>query len=142
LLVDAHNADGLHELMTEDQTYMISPEEKDEFVHDFAFMQKFCAEPSEFDELKINEQFPLLDELNDLLYSFKDMFTAPFASKQLKVDPFKIDLTPGVRLKKQYARRVSPQIQQKIDAEVDKLLDLGIIRKSSSSVCFPVVIVW
>jgi putative transposase len=127
--------------MTEDQSYMDSPEEQAEFIHDLAFMNTFCAETSEFDQIQINSDFPELEDLQALLRSFKEMFTAPFASKHLKVAPFEIDLIPGCKLKREYARRVSPQIQLKVDSEISKLLELGIIRKSSSSVCFPIVVV-
>jgi transposase InsO family protein len=88
----------------------------------------------------IDQEFPMRKEFQAMLESFKRLFTDPFTSRHLLVDPFKIELVPDARLKRAYPRRVAPPIQQKVDEEVTRLLDLGIIRPSNSRVCFPIVV--
>ena len=51
-----------------------------------------------------------------------------------------MDLAPNAKLKKQYARNVSPAVQAELDAEIDRLLKEGIIRPSLAPFASPVVV--
>jgi hypothetical protein len=139
LLSEAHKVETLAKTLAEDQNIMASPEELGEEVIDLAYVAKLCTEVSDL-HFSIDPKFPLKTELEDMLKGFDSLFTSPFTSRHLEVDPFKIELVKGAKLKRAYPRRVSPEIQNKVDAEVTRLLDLGIIRRSDSRVCFPIVV--
>jgi hypothetical protein len=91
-------------------------------------------------EFNIDENFPLKNGLIQMLGLFSDMFSAPFASIHLQVKPFEIKLRENSNLPKAYPRKAAPLIQEQVDKEVNKLLELGIIRRSSSHVCSPIVV--
>jgi hypothetical protein len=119
--------------------YEVAPEELLEEVCDLNLMSTSCESVEQL-TFRIDERFPRKDELLEILHEFEFLFNVSITSRFLKVEPFRIDLMPGAKLKRNYARRLSPKIQAKVEAEIEKLLSLGIIRPSQSSVCFPIVV--
>ena len=75
-----------------------------------------------------------------MLESFNDLFTAPFSEQHLDVKPFKIDLVEGAQLRRAYPRSLATEIQKKVDEEIARLVELGIVRKSNSFMCSPIVV--
>ena len=116
-----------------------APEEVGEDIRDLQTLFQFIAEPH-VPQYEVHSDFPLKVQHLELLEKFDHLFTTPFASQSLKVPPFKIELKEGFILRRAYPRRVSPEVQKQVDEELTKLLELGIIQKSSSSICSPIVI--
>ena len=139
LLTEIHNCTDLDDLLQLERISMESPEEQKEEIFDLAYLGSMFEDIPNL-EFNIDKNFPAADELIQMLKQFTDMFTSAFASKHLQVSPFEIKLREDANLLKAYPRRVAPHIQEKVDKEVQKLLDLGIIRPSSSHVCFPIVV--
>jgi len=81
---------------------------------------------------EIEETFPLREQYVKLLESFNDLFTSPFSEQHLDVKPFKNDQVEGAQLRRAYPKRLTPGIQQKIDEEIARLVELGKVRKSNS----------
>jgi hypothetical protein len=126
--------------MAENQETKESPEEEKEEIIDFESMINSFTDFSVIPIFEIDETFPLREQYVKLLESFNDLFTSPFSEQHLDVKPFKIDLVEGAQLRRAYPRRLTPAIQQKVDEEIARLVELGIVRKSNSFMCSPIVV--
>ncbi|CAB1118926.1 unnamed protein product [Ectocarpus sp. CCAP 1310/34] len=83
-----------------------------------------------------------IDSLADVLVEHADRFSAHKTDLgHCTALPFRIDLKPGTRPVKQRPYRRSPVINRKIKIEIDRLVSVGILRKSTSNWASPLVAV-
>lgn len=84
---------------------------------------------------------PAVDEkFIEVLNSRKEAFM-PHFSESLDLPAFKIELIPDISLPRKGPRRMSPSDNAKTEGHVQELLELGVIRASSSPVSSPTVLV-
>ena len=140
LLMEAEKQSLTVQLMTENQETKESPEEEKEEIIDLESMINSFTDFSVIPVFEIDENFPLREQYEKLLEKFNDLFTSPFSDQHLDVKPFKIDLVEGAQLRRAYPRSLTPVIQKKVDEEIARLVELGIVRKSNSFMCSPIVV--
>lgn len=92
-------------------------------------------------ELDINPSFPKLDALQSILLKHRVLFS-PLDSVGLQVPPMEITLKPGVIPRPLPCRYISPRLLEQVKIELDKLIDMGIlVRTKSTLMASPLVIV-
>jgi RNase H-like domain found in reverse transcriptase/Reverse transcriptase (RNA-dependent DNA polymerase)/Integrase zinc binding domain len=93
----------------------------------FSTIQSMQAEQSNdpLDQIKINPEFPQLQELQDLIKKYSHLFS-PFDGVGMKVPPVSFELKPGARLTCQPVRYVNPKMMPKLESELNRLEREGI----------------
>jgi len=79
-------------------------------------------------------------DICDIIYRYRVVFDEDL-SQPAKVADFKIALQPGASVPHHPPRRLAPPVEQMAREEIEKLLSMGIIQKSESSVVSPIVMV-
>jgi len=123
---------------------MITAPEEIEFVLD-SIPSDYLTPTDDFDpslvvlapELSFAQRSSILSLLTSA--SISSVFSKFLPDGGIKgAPPFSIELLPGFVPPRCYPRRVSAPLQEYIDSEIQKLLDLGFIRPSAASSCCPV----
>ena len=104
----------------------VSAEDEIEDVHDADFEKdKRTVDPA------LTAKYEALREI------FKDVLTDVLPPGGSKLAKFTIELIPGAQLPRAKPRYCSPPIRQMMKEEVDRLVELGVIRPSTSPYCVP-----
>ena len=77
----------------------------------------------------------------ELLTPFEELFSESFPGVAPSLPQFKIELKPDAVLPRLAPRRLSPQLEVVAREEISELEALGIVRKSTSAVASPIVLV-
>jgi len=87
----------------------------------------------------INRDFPYFNELLELLHKHPQLFDEDLKTSGLKGYWMSLDLVPGEMLQRHKPRRYSPAMWQEIEAEVQRLIDCGVLEESDSEYTNPFV---
>lgn len=100
-----------------------------------------CVKPPEFLGGLPPEGSELYERIEQLLLQYEEVFDEKLPGEGAAVPKMRIDLLPNAKLAQQPPRRLSPALRKVVNAEVQKLLDDGIIRPSLSPYASPIVVV-
>lgn len=78
---------------------------------------------------------------DEVLLDFADLFDNLSSDSPARVPPLAIDLTPGMVPRRQAPRRMSPAVECQVDAEVKELLQVGVVKPSTSAFASPIVMI-
>ncbi len=101
----------------------------------------FSVSPDVCSSVEVDADCPERGKVVNVVETYSDLFEPMKSTDCIQVDPYEIVLTDGAKMQNCPVRRLSPKYQTALRAVLDELLALDIIKKVTTSISSPIVII-